>query len=517
MYFLLFFPFFSVLLLWPVAISAAVVKRGSTCTVTPLSATPKPRRSTGAVHPTAHRHIDWDATSQGSPEPVGPQWPVPGRYPRLAPSKGSRPPRELRLRTETLSEHVDDNADLVDPSLTPRDLAATVDDIPQILDAFKKCGKDGTVIFTEGTFNIRQVMNTTDLSNCTIEIHGKFVWSADNIAYWLRSSYGVTYAGRSTAWLFGGKNVSMRGFGKALFDGNGQVWIDQNKSNSNQNGRPISLTVWRGTNIYIDGITWRQAQFWHTFIAHSQNVTMTNLDMNTTSNSRWSAVNTDGTDTWNSRDIVISNWTVTCGDVSLPPLLPFLPYSGFSNTCQDCISVKGNSSNVHVSNIVCHESGGMCVGSLGSNSGQPDYVDDVVFENVTLYHSSNAAWVKTYPGQGHVRNVTFRDIRCNDVNQPIYVTSCIYSGSNCDGSRLGISDVRWENVTGTSRYNIAAGMHCSSQVPCTGFSFRDIDIRPKDGGTAKVMCSNIKNQASMGLTCNGACPGNWPQQLSGNR
>lgn len=199
-------------------------------------------------------------------------------------------------------------------------MAATVDDTPQIVAAFKQCGKDGTIIFTEGTFNIRQVMNTTDLSNCEIEIHGKFVWSADNIAYWLRSTYGVTYAGRSTAWLFGGKNVSMRGFGKALFDGNGQVWIDQNRDQSNQNGRPISLTVWRGTNILIDGITWRQSQFWHTFVAHSQNVTMTNLDMNTTSNSRWSAVNTDGTDTWNSRDIFISNWTVTCGDVSSSPL-----------------------------------------------------------------------------------------------------------------------------------------------------------------------------------------------------
>jgi len=187
------------------------------------------------------------------------------------------------------------------------------------------------------------------------------------------------------------------------------------------------------------------------------------------------------------------------------------------NLSQDCISVKGNSTNVHVSNIVCHESGGMCIGSMGSNAGQPDYVDDVVFENVTLYHSSNAAWIKTYPGQGHVRNVTFRNIHCNDVNQPIYVTSCIYSGNNCDGSRLGISDVRWENITGTSRYNIAAGMHCSSQVPCTGFSFKDIDIKPKNGGTAKVMCSNIKNQADMGLKCDGACPGNWPQQLSGNR
>ncbi|KAB5575626.1 polygalacturonase-like protein [Coniochaeta sp. 2T2.1] len=498
MYFVILIQLLSVLSIWPTAASAAIVKRGATCTVTPLSATPRPRRSIGTVHPAA-RDVDLDATSPGSPEPVAPQWPAPGRYPRPAPSQGSHPPAERMLPpTDTLVDRADHDSDeLVDHhTLTQRDLAATIDDTPQILSAFKQCGKDGTIIFTEGVFNIRQVMNTTDLSNCDIEIHGTFLWSADNIAsYWLRSTYSVTYAGRSTAWLFGGRNVSMRGFGKALFDGNGQAWIDQNRGGSNQNGRPISLTVWRGTNIYIDGLTWRQAQFWHTFIAHSQNVTMTNLDMNTTSHSQWSAVNTDGTDTWNSRDIVISNWTVTSGD--------------------DCISVKGNSTNVHVSNIVCYESGGMCVGSIGSNAGQPDYVDNVVFENVTLYHSSNAAWIKTYPGQGHVRNVTFRNIRCNDVNQPIYVTSCIYSGQNCDGSRLGISDVRWENITGTSRYNIAAGMHCSGQVPCTGFNFSGIDIKPKNGGTAKVMCSNIKNQ--VGLKCDGACPGNWPQQLSGNR
>lgn len=49
----------------------------------------------------------------------------------------------------------------------------------------------------------------------------------------------------------------------------------------------------------------------HTFIAHSQNITMTNLDMNATPNLQYKTVNTDGTDTWNSKDIVISNWTVT--------------------------------------------------------------------------------------------------------------------------------------------------------------------------------------------------------------
>lgn len=47
---------------------------------------------------------------------------------------------------------------------------------------------------------------------------------------------------------------------------------------------------------------------------------MTNLDMNSTSNSQWSTVNTDGVDTWNSKDVVISNWTVTCGDVSFQKL-----------------------------------------------------------------------------------------------------------------------------------------------------------------------------------------------------
>lgn len=92
---------------------------------------------------------------------------------------------------------------------------------------------------------------------------------------------------------------------------------------------------------------------------------------------------------------------------------------------QDCIGVKGNSSNVHVSNVVCHESGAMTIGSVGSNSAQPDYVENIVFDNITAIHSSNAAWIKTYPGNGYVRNVTFRNIQFEDVNQPIYVTSCI--------------------------------------------------------------------------------------------
>ncbi|KAI0011167.1 glycoside hydrolase family 28 protein [Xylariaceae sp. FL0662B] len=370
------------------------------------------------------------------------------------------------------------------------------DDTPQILEAFEQCGTDGKIVLTEGLFHIGQVMETTDLSNVDIEIHGTLQWSSD-IQYWLRSSLSVTYAGRSTAWKLGGTDIRMRGFGKALFDGQGQLWYDQNRNQGNQNGRPISLTLWYAKNVLIDGITWRQSQFWHTFVAHSDNITMTNLDMNSTSNSQWSTVNTDGTDTWNSNNVYISNWTVTCGD--------------------DCVSMKGNSSNIFVENVTCYESGCAVIGSMGNPASTPDLVSNVVFNNITCVHSSNAAWIKTYSGTGYVKNVTFSNIRAENVNQPIYVTPCIYTGQGCDSSRIPITDIRWINVTGTSRYNIASAIHCSASVPCTGLHFENVNITDLNGSTdVKYLCSNIQDQAGSGIPCTGTCPANWPQQLSGN-
>lgn len=181
---------------------------------------------------------------------------------------------------------------------------------------------------------------------------------------------------------------------------------------------------------------------------------------------------------------------------------------------QDCISIKGNSSNVYVKNVTCYESGAAVIGSIGNPSTTPDYVDNVLFEDFTAIHSSNAAWIKTYPGTGHVKNVTFRNFVFQDVNQPIYVSPCIYSYTNCDSSRLKISDITWENITGTSRYNVAAGIYCSKSTPCTGLKFKDIDIKPKSGGSAKVLCSNMNSDS--GLGCTGTCPAGWVQQLKGN-
>ena len=135
------------------------------------------------------------------------------------------------------------------------------DDSPYIMDAFKQCGQNGQIEITEGDYTIAKVMDVLNLKNCDISIRGKLTWS-DDINYWTKNSISVTYSQRSTAFRLGGDTFSIRGYGKALFNGNGQKWYDVNKNGSNMAGRPISLTLWKAKNAFVDGITWRQTQFW---------------------------------------------------------------------------------------------------------------------------------------------------------------------------------------------------------------------------------------------------------------
>jgi len=68
--------------------------------------------------------------------------------------------------TSATSIHVPRATCTITPSLNGSD------DAPAILSAFKKCGKDGTIVFQNHTYTINSIMNTTGLSNVNIEIHG---------------------------------------------------------------------------------------------------------------------------------------------------------------------------------------------------------------------------------------------------------------------------------------------------------------------------------------------------------
>jgi hypothetical protein len=61
------------------------------------------------------------------------------------------------------------------------------DDVPAIIDAFRFCGKNGTINFLNETYSIQSVMNTTGLENCVIDLKGTLLvrsFSTQNV-HWL--------------------------------------------------------------------------------------------------------------------------------------------------------------------------------------------------------------------------------------------------------------------------------------------------------------------------------------------
>ncbi|GLI79733.1 hypothetical protein PoHVEF18_008074 [Penicillium ochrochloron] len=397
-----------------------------------------------------------------------------------------------------------------------------VDDAPSIQKAFELCGTDGKVIFAaDHVFNVNSVMNTTNLVNCDVSLRGELRFSTD-IPYWLSHSYSVVFQNQSTAWLFGGTNVTLRGEDGGWYNGQGQAWYTQNRNQSNQPGRPISITFYNSTNLLVDGLTIIQPQFWATFVWQSKNVSIMNFFVNATSDDEWSTVNTDGYDSWNSDTLLVENAVVTNSD--------------------DCIAVKGNTTNLVVRNVTCHWGFGMAIGSVGQYATMPDYVENVTFEDVKCYNCMEAAFIKTWQGipednssngdgggggSGLIKNVVFRNFELTNVALPIQISQCIYTenGQNCNTSKMAIEDITWSNIKGTSRYNIAASLYCSDVHPCPGIKFDDVEIQsvnhtlglPMSDTTLQdevYQCTNLVD--SSGIPCNRAAPSNYGQVVTSN-
>lgn len=50
------------------------------------------------------------------------------------------------------------------------------DDVPNVLNAFSKCRTDSTIVFSKNTtYYMNSVLNTTQLKNVEIQIHGKLL------------------------------------------------------------------------------------------------------------------------------------------------------------------------------------------------------------------------------------------------------------------------------------------------------------------------------------------------------
>jgi galacturan 1,4-alpha-galacturonidase len=207
------------------------------------------------------------------------------------------------------------------------------------------------------------------LSNSRLEVLGTLSFEPDQ-NYWIKNSFRIEFQNQSTAWIVEGDNFEMTGGGWAQGGilGNGQAWMTRAKGQSNQFGRPVSLSIYNSSIVVVKDFAIRQPQFWSFWIQDSSNVSLTGIYINGTNtdpagNSSNYETNIDGLDSTRVDRLTVADWVFHGGD--------------------DCLAPKGNSTNMIFRNLTCI-GGGIAFGSIGQHLDSPDYIYNVTASNVTV-------------------------------------------------------------------------------------------------------------------------------------
>ncbi|KAI9170642.1 Alpha-L-rhamnosidase rgxB [Paramyrothecium foliicola] len=379
------------------------------------------------------------------------------------------------------------------------------DDAPAIMKALNEdCRENSLVVLPDPTYNIHTNMTTTSLNDVIIHQYGRLLWTTD-IEYWLSVSMYVNFQNQSTVWYFGGDNIIWDGHGFGTFDGNGQVWYDWAKGRGNLPKRPMNINYVGFNNSIVRNMRFVQSQMWTMAITYSRNLLFDNIYVNSTSNSQYNTLNTDGVDTIFSDNITFSKWSVTNGD--------------------DAVALKRNSTNIFVYDSIFYDGQGVAIGSLAQYDDEIDIVENFYARNITLINTAYVSYLKTWSGTvrgwppnggggglGYARNIVMEDIQYlqgRSSRGPFFSWQCEHyeggDGKDCNSSTFAMSDVVWRNVKGTAKPSVlhAGTFQCSEAAGgCHNFTIEDFDVRRLDTGEKldKWRCENMFN--ATGFTCN---------------
>ncbi|KAG5939101.1 hypothetical protein E4U59_003315 [Claviceps monticola] len=366
------------------------------------------------------------------------------------------------------------------------------DDAPAILKAFHKCNNGGTVVL-DGDYTIGSPLDLTFLHAVDVAISGSVSLSND-VEYWASHSMKYAYQNASAAWRFGGKDVNIYGGGQGVIDGNGQAWYDAFAKNSMLQ-RPVLFVLDGLKGGSVTGLKMQNPPFWFNLIANSSDILVSDVNLTVKSTSNSTAKNTDGWDTYRSKNVVLQSSTVNNGD--------------------DCVSFKPNSTDIVVQNLACDGSHGISVGSLGQYMGEVDIVENVYVYNISMKNASDGARIKVWPslftpfqpslsgggGSGYVKNVTY-DTFYNEGNDwAIEVTQC-YGNKNltlCSQhpSNMILSDITFKNFWGTtSKKNDpqVGTLVCSDPSRCHNIQAQNINVQPPSSKKAQWVCKNVSRK-----------------------
>ncbi|GAB7352173.1 hypothetical protein MBLNU459_g2654t1 [Dothideomycetes sp. NU459] len=381
------------------------------------------------------------------------------------------------------------------------------DSAPAIEAAFRLCGHNpngrGKVVFLNETYTISTVMNITGLQNVDVDLRGTLSWDNSDIDYWLNNSLPVGYQNQSSAWLFGGSNISWQGYGYGTLNGNGQAWYDFVNGESNYPRRPHQITIVGTTNSTFEGTNFLNSQMWTMAVVLSENVLLQDIYVNSTSKSKAPARNTDGADTIHSNNITFRRWIVDNDD--------------------DAISPKANSTNILIEDCIFHKGSGIALGSIGQYDDVYEVIVNVTARNITTYNTWYGAYIKTwtgipkgYPpnggggGLGYISNVTLTDFTLHGNSDVFAITQCTsYNGQtgSCDTSKFNIHNVHLANWSGSQNSPNVATLQCSAASPCYNVSIHNVTVENLTNNTIanQYQCDSVMNPS--GFNCTGPITG----------
>ncbi|KXN89717.1 Putative galacturan 1,4-alpha-galacturonidase A [Leucoagaricus sp. SymC.cos] len=385
------------------------------------------------------------------------------------------------------------------------------DDTDQIEKAIAKCGHFGNTIFEAGSFNVTRKM-MWDLNHATVDLHGFLSFNPD-IQFWLdpANTFRVVFIQSQASWfVVTGSDFVIDAHNTGGIQGNGQPWWSffTTRTREDGDGRPISLTLWRAARAVVRNFRIQSPPFWSNTAAECQDVLYEGMFINASNTDPEFAgknivPNTDGINTYRSDSVTMVNWDVTSGD--------------------DCLAIKGNSSNIVARNITCRGGNGIAFGSLGQYANMSDLVENVVLEDLLLTridpnvqpNMQNGVYLKTWDGSingapptgggagpGMVRNITVRNVRLDRVNLPLHIYQTNGGHSGDTPSTFNFSNLNFINWSGTSLLTRLVDIECSPAVGCRNITFQDFDLAIPAGQPASLICQNVEDLTGLDAPCN---------------
>ncbi|XP_024986463.1 polygalacturonase-like [Cynara cardunculus var. scolymus] len=184
-----------------------------------------------------------------------------------------------------------------------------------------------------------------------------------------------------------------------------------------------------------------------------------------------------------------------------PPSAPAVQVSDVRfDTQLNSVAVNGGVYDANVTRVFCGPGHGIgiSIGSLGENRGR-DIVEKVRVEDCNITGTTNGLRIKTVPyGRGYARGIIFRNINLINVKRPIIIDQHYCSNSNSEyaacrsppsAPAIQVSDVRYENIYGSSATQRAIIFSCSKKYKCIGIQTNRVVIT---GNNVFVVCKNVE-------------------------